>query len=63
MVIDFKFKPLDKVKIVAYDSNILGRVQRCYIDSSHRAKYDVEYFDNASFNQRYFHEDELELME
>lgn len=57
--INYKFKPLDAVQIVAYGLDYRGRVQEC-ITSASGTSYCVEYAADGKIEQRRFYEDELE---
>jgi len=62
MVIDFHFQPEQKVKIVAFNLNYNGRVQRCIFDGGLHEIYLVEYVDDKGDIQvREFLSDELEI--
>ncbi len=56
----FNFIPDQRVKIIAFDVNYRGRVQRCIWDGSLQPIYLVEYVDDkGDFQTREFLQDEL----
>ena len=59
MQIDFKFSPLEKVRVVAYGLNCDGRIQKCEWNG-HTKNYNVEFCMDGKIDTRMFYEDELE---
>ena len=59
MQVDFKFSPLQKVKICAYGLHYEGTVIRCEYDG-HTKNYNVEYAADGKIESRIFFEDQLQ---
>jgi hypothetical protein len=57
---DFKFFPLDHVKIVAFGLNYPGRIAQCCWQPDNGIVYDVEYAADGEIKRREFYADELE---
>lgn len=57
MMINFKFKPLQHVRVLAYGLNYAGRIIRC--EYSGNKSYNVEYAADGKIETRMFYEDEL----
>jgi len=58
MQVDFKFSPLQKVKIHAYDLHYDGLVIKCEYDG-HTKNYDVEFASEGKIQRQVFFEDQL----
>jgi len=56
--VSFRFKPLQFVKIKAYDLRLNGRVIRC-IHDGFQPMYEVEYAIEGDIQRREFLEDEI----
>lgn len=58
MQVEFKFSPLQKIKVSAYGLDYSGTVLRCEYDG-HTKNYSVEYASDGKIEQRIFFEDQL----
>lgn len=58
-MVEFKFSPMQFVKINAYDLHYKGRVMRCEFNG-HQNSYNVEYASDGKIEARTFYEDEIE---
>jgi hypothetical protein len=59
MKVDFKFSPLQIVRITAHNLDYEGRVQECEYNG-HTKSYGVEFAANGEILTRKFYEDELQ---
>lgn len=58
MQVDFKFEPLQRVKISAYDLHYSARILKCSYDG-HTKNYLVEYAADGKLLDQTFFEDQL----
>lgn len=57
--VEFRFSPMDEVKIVAYGLDYQGKIVKC-IYGGNMHVYDVQFASDGKLNQEYFFEDQLE---
>lgn len=58
MRVDFKFSPLQRVKISAYGLDYDGTILRCEYDG-HTKNYSIEYARDGHIENRVFFEDQI----
>lgn len=61
MRVEFKFKPLDKVTLIAYGLNFRARILACIMGAG-GIVYRIEYSEDGAIVEGTFYEDDLVLI-
>lgn len=62
MQVDFKFKPLQRVKLTAYNLNFNARILCCVKSAADILAYRIEYSEDGAIQEGTFFEDDLEAV-